>query len=206
MTRRAALAIQRSLDELNRKHVSSNKLALAVRIAIDLGLVMLDTLGEIFGNVPNVAAQALAEPGGSLRGRGAQRRSGAGDAVSESSAPAAGDAELGSAISRRLSVARRDRPMRRWERARLGDGQLVLIVGAPNRGISLAVARDTAYLGGMELFAAIAEYATAPIAEWGRQRFGSGDVPPEQRLADLESSLAQVKLDPAENSALLAPR
>ena len=58
----------------------------------------------------------------------------------------------------------------------------------------------------MELFAAIAEYATAPIAEWGRQRFGSGDVPPEQRLADLESSLAQVKLDPAENSALLAPR
>jgi predicted ATPase len=44
-----------------------------------------------------------------------------------------------------------------------------------------------------------------PIAEWGRQRFGSGDVPPEQRLADLESSLAQVKLDPAESAALLAP-
>ena len=44
-----------------------------------------------------------------------------------------------------------------------------------------------------------------PIAEWGRQRFGSGDVPPEQRLADLESSLAQAKLDPAENAALLAP-
>jgi predicted ATPase len=44
-----------------------------------------------------------------------------------------------------------------------------------------------------------------PIAEWGRQRFGSADVPPEQRLADLESSLTQVTLDPAENVALLAP-
>ena len=44
-----------------------------------------------------------------------------------------------------------------------------------------------------------------PIAEWGRQRFGGADVPAEQRLAELESSLAQVKLDPAENVPLLAP-
>ena len=44
-----------------------------------------------------------------------------------------------------------------------------------------------------------------PIAEWGRQRFGGADVPAERRLADLESSLAQVKLDPAENVPLLAP-
>ena len=36
-----------------------------------------------------------------------------------------------------------------------------------------------------------------PIAEWGRQRFGGADVPAERRLADLESTLAQVKLDPA---------
>jgi tetratricopeptide (TPR) repeat protein len=44
-----------------------------------------------------------------------------------------------------------------------------------------------------------------PITEWGRMRFGGADVPAEQRLAELESSLAQVKLDPAENAALLAP-
>ena len=43
-----------------------------------------------------------------------------------------------------------------------------------------------------------------PIAEWGRQRFGGADVSAEQRLADLENSLTQVKLDPAENP-LLAP-
>jgi predicted ATPase len=44
-----------------------------------------------------------------------------------------------------------------------------------------------------------------PIAEWGRQRFGGADVPAERRLAELESSLEQVKLDPAENASLLAP-
>ena len=36
-------------------------------------------------------------------------------------------------------------------------------------------------------------------------RFGGADVPAEQRLADLENSLVQVKLDLAENVPLLAP-
>jgi hypothetical protein len=40
-----------------------------------------------------------------------------------------------------------------------------------------------------------------PITEWSRQHFGGPDVPVEQRLADLESSLAQVKLDAAKNAA-----
>ena len=44
-----------------------------------------------------------------------------------------------------------------------------------------------------------------PIADWGRQRFGSADVPAEKRLADLENTLALVKLDPLENATLLAP-
>jgi class 3 adenylate cyclase len=62
---RTALAIQRALAELNRKNESGGKPALAARIAIDTGPVVVDTTGEIFGDVPNVAAraQALAEPG-----------------------------------------------------------------------------------------------------------------------------------------------
>jgi hypothetical protein len=44
-----------------------------------------------------------------------------------------------------------------------------------------------------------------PVAEWGRQRFGGANIPAERRVADLESSLTQVKLDPQENAALLAP-
>jgi class 3 adenylate cyclase len=62
---RAALSIQRSLAELNRRNMAMGKPELAARIAIDLGPVVVDATGEIFGDVPNVAAraQALAEPG-----------------------------------------------------------------------------------------------------------------------------------------------
>jgi class 3 adenylate cyclase len=62
---RAALSIQRALTELNRKNAGSGKPALAARIAIDSGPVVVDAAGEIFGDVPNITAraQALADPG-----------------------------------------------------------------------------------------------------------------------------------------------
>jgi class 3 adenylate cyclase len=61
---RAALSNQRALSQLNRKNEAAGKPALAARIAIDTGPAVLDATGEIFGDVPNVAAraQALAEP------------------------------------------------------------------------------------------------------------------------------------------------
>ena len=62
---RAALAIQRSLAELNRNNAGSGKPALAARIGIEVGAGGGGCAGEIFGDAPNVAArvQALAEPG-----------------------------------------------------------------------------------------------------------------------------------------------
>jgi class 3 adenylate cyclase len=62
---RAALAIQRSLTELNRKNDGTGKPALAARVAIEPGPVVVDASGEIFGDIPNIAAraQALAEAG-----------------------------------------------------------------------------------------------------------------------------------------------
>jgi len=65
---RAALSIQRGLAELNRSNVAAGKPALNARIGLDAGLVVVDAAGEIFGDVPNVAArvQALAEPGAVL--------------------------------------------------------------------------------------------------------------------------------------------
>jgi class 3 adenylate cyclase len=57
---RAALLIQLALTELNRKNEGGRKPALAARIAIDLGSVVVDPTGEIFGDVPNVAARAQA--------------------------------------------------------------------------------------------------------------------------------------------------
>jgi tetratricopeptide (TPR) repeat protein len=101
--------------------------------------------------------------------------------------------------------------LRRWERARQGDGQLVLIVGEPGLGKSRLIeefharVRETPYTWvEWSCSQLLQNTALHPIAEWGRQRFGGADVAAEQRLADLQSSLAQVKLDPAENAALLA--
>ena len=60
-----AARIERALTELNVKSASSGKPALAARIAMDTGPVVVDASGEIFGDVPNIASrvQALAEPG-----------------------------------------------------------------------------------------------------------------------------------------------
>ena len=62
---RAALSIQRSLAEINRKNAGSGTPALNARIGIETGPVVVDAAGEIYGDAPNVAArvQALAEPG-----------------------------------------------------------------------------------------------------------------------------------------------
>jgi class 3 adenylate cyclase len=230
---RAALAIQRSLDELNRKHVSGNKPALAARIAIDLGPVVLDTSGEIFGDVPNVAAraQALAEPGAVVvtarvqrqvagmfvaEERGSHELKGVPEPVTlfrivrgSGAGRPAGQRRLTRLVGRDEEIAML---LRRWERARQGDGQLVLIVGEPGLGKSRLTEEFHARLSDTphtwvewSCSQLLQNTPLHPIAEWGRQRFGSGDVPPEQRLADLENSLARVKLDPPENAALLAP-
>ena len=230
---RAALAIQRSLTELNRKNEGTGKSALAARIAIDSGPVVIDATGEIFGDVPNVAAraQALAEPGSvvvtarvqrQVAGlfvadeRGSHELKGVPEPVTlfrivraSGGGRRAGQRHLTPLVGRDEEMAML---MRRWERARHGDGQLVMIVGEPGLGKSRLIEEFHARL--REVPHTWVEWSCSqllqytplhPISEWGRQRFGGADVPAEQRIADLESSIAQVKLDPAENVPLLAP-
>jgi predicted ATPase len=100
--------------------------------------------------------------------------------------------------------------MRRWERARQGDGQLVLIVGEPGLGKSRLIQEFHARLGDTphtwtewSCSQLLQNTPLHPIAEWGRQRFG-GEIPAERQLADLENTLALINIDPAENVPLLA--
>jgi class 3 adenylate cyclase/predicted ATPase len=230
---RAGLAIQRALAELNRKNEGTGKPALAARIAIDSGPVVVDATGEIFGDVPNIAAraQALAEPGSVVvtarvqrqvaglfvaEERGGHQLKGVPEPVTlfrivraSGGGRRAGQRHLTPLVGRDEEIAML---LRRWERARQGDGQLVMIVGEPGIGKSRLIEefhlrlRDTPHTWVEWSCSQLLQNTPLhPIAEWGCERFGGAEVPAEQRLADLESSLTQVKLDPAENTMLLAP-
>jgi class 3 adenylate cyclase/predicted ATPase len=230
---RAALSIQRALAEMNRKNASAGRPELVVRIGLETGPAVVDADGEIYGDVTNIAArvQALAEPGTVLvtarvqrqvaglfiaEERGAHRLKGVPEPIAlfrlvraSGGGRRSGQRSLTPLVGRVEEITML---MRRWERARQGDGQLLLIVGEPGLGKSRLIEefhgrlRDTPHTWVEWNCAQLLQNTPLhPIAEWGHQRFGGTDVPAERRLADLESSLAQVKLDPVEHAPLLAP-
>ena len=230
---RAALAIQRALAELNRKNKGTGKPELTARVGLETGPAVVDAAGEIYGDVANIAArvQALAEPGTVLVTARVQRQV-AGMFVAEERGthalkgvpePTALFELVRASGGGRRSAQRNLTPLvgrddemamllRRWERARQGDGQLVMIVGEPGLGKSRLIEEFHARLADTphtwvewSCSQLLQNTPLHPIAEWGRMRFGGADVAAERRLADLESSLAQVKLDTAENASLLAP-
>ena len=230
---RAALSIQRALAEVNRKNAGSGKPALNARIGVETGPVVVDAAGEIYGDAPNTAArvQGLAEPGTVIvtarvqrqiaglfvaEERGTHALKGVPEPVTlfrlvraSGGGRRAGQRHLTPLIGREEEIAVL---MRRWERARHGDGQLVLIVGEPGLGKSRLIEEFHTRLG--ETPHTWVEWSCSqllqntplhPIAEWGRQRFGSADIPVGGQLAELENTLVLIKLDPAENAPLLAP-
>jgi len=230
---RAALSIQRALAAVNHKNTETGKPALNARIGIETGAVVVDAAGEIYGDAPNVAArvQALAEPGTVVvtarvqrqiaglfvaEERGSHELKGVPGSVmlfrlvrASGGGRRAGQRHLTPLVGRDEEIAML---MRRWERARQGDGQLVLIVGEPGIGKSRLIEefharlRDTPHTWVEWSCSQLLQNTPLhPIAEWGRQRFGSADIPAERRLSDLENTLALIKLDPAENVPLLAP-
>ena len=220
---RAALSIQRALAELNRKNAGTAKPELVARIGLESGPAVLDASGEIYGNVANIAArvQALAEPGAVLvtarvqrqvaglfvaEERGTQTLKGVPEPTAlfrlvraSGGGRRSGQRNLTPLVGRDEEIAML---MRRWERARRGEGQLTLIVGEPGLGKSRLIEefhmrlKETPHTWSEWTCSQLLQNTPLhPIAEWGRQRFGGADVPAERRLADLENSLAQVKLD-----------
>src|ERR1700722_140067 len=229
---RAALAIHRSLGELNSRNAASGIPELVARIGLETGPVVVDATGEGFGEAPNIAArvQAAAEPGTVLVTSTVQRQVAGLFIVDDRGAHELKGAPAPITLYRILRVSggrRRKGPRlltpffgraedlgvidRRWERARAGEGQFVLIVGEPGIGKSRLVEEFRARLG--ETRHSWIEWSSSqllqntplhPVLGWGRARFCGPDVPRERRLAELESALMQVKLG-KEQAALLAP-
>jgi class 3 adenylate cyclase/predicted ATPase len=229
---RASLAIQRALSDLNARNAAKSVPELSARIGIESGPVVVEATGEVFGDAPNVAArvQAVAQPGAILVTVNVQRQV-AGLFVAEQQGPrelkgvsepvqlfrivrASGGGRRGGARTLTPFVGRVEELgllARRWERAKGGEGQLVLIVGEPGLGKSRLIQEFHSQL--TETPHTWSEYSASqllqntplhPIAEWGRQRFGV-DAPAQQRLSDLENTLRLIGLDPGEHAPLLAP-
>jgi class 3 adenylate cyclase len=228
---RAALAIQRALAEINAKNAGKGTPDLLARIGLESGQVVVEANGEVFGDAPNVAArvQALAEPGSVLitmsvqrqvaglfvaEDKGAHRLKGVSDPVQLLHIVRASSGRRGGVRALARFVGREEELevlARRWERARAGEGQLVLIVGEPGLGKSRLVEEFHSKLA--ETPHTWVEWSASqllqntplhPITEWGRLRFGA-DAPAEPRLADLEGTLRLIGLDPAEYAPLIAP-
>ena len=229
---RAALAIQRALSELNNRSAGKGAPELAARIGLASGPVVVDATGEVFGEAPNVAArvQALAEPSAVLvtaavqrqtaglfvaEDRGAHELKGVTEPVTlyrivraSGAGRRAGQRALTPLVGRGEEL---ETLGRRWERARIGEGQLALIVGEPGMGKSRLIEEFRNRLS--ETPHTWVEWSSSqllqntplhPIAEWGRQRF-SADGGAELRFADLENTLQLIGLDPAEYAPLIAP-
>ena len=122
----------------------------------------MDASGEIYGDVTNIAArvQALAEPGAVLitarvqrqvaglfiaEERGTHTLKGVPEPITLFRLVRASGGGRRSGVRQLMPFVGRDEEMamlmRRWERARQGDGQLVLIVGEPGLGKSRQVGR-----------------------------------------------------------------
>ena len=230
---RAALAIQRALADINAGNAAKSAPELSARIGIEFGPVVVEAAGEVFGDAPNIAArvETAAEPGTVLITASVQRQVAGLFVVEDKGAqelkglatPVTLYRVVRASGGRRRTGARVLTPFigreddlnvlaRRWERARSGTGQFVLVVGEPGLGKSRLIEEFHVRLG--ETPHTWVEWSSSqllqntplhPLAEWGRIRFGGADVAPERRLADLESTLAQVKLDVQETATLLAP-
>ena len=179
---RAGLSIQLALGEVNRKNAGSGKPPLNARIGIETGPVVIDAAGEIYGDAPNIAArvQALAEPGTVVitaqvqrqiaglfvvEERGSHELKGVPQPVTlfqlvraSGGGRRAGQRHLTPLIGREEELGML---VRRWDRARQGEGQLALVVGEPGLGKSRLIEefhtrlRETPH-------AAIAEHTATP--------------------------------------------
>jgi class 3 adenylate cyclase len=237
---RAGLAIVEEVAALNRRLAAAHRVKLAVRVGIQTGSVVMSQGGgagaDVFGDAPNVASrvQSAAEPD-SVVITGAVQKLVAGRFVVEErgAQPLKGLAHplelyrvIQPTVVRRRThrtIARTVTPfmgreddldllLSRWERARDGQGQLVLVMGEPGNGKSRLVEelraqiRDQPQLwiecAGEQLFQSTPFHAVTQILEQGLG--WQGDESPAERVAQLERRLEEAGLKLGEAVPLIA--
>jgi class 3 adenylate cyclase/tetratricopeptide (TPR) repeat protein len=232
---RAGLAI---LEEVSKLNQESTNPKISVRVGIDSGAVVVgagagkDT--DVFGEPPNIAArvQNAAAPDTVLltasthrlvSGRfvveelGAQELKGVADPVElyRVLRPTGVRGRLATARALTPFVGREEELrllLRRWERAREGEGQLVLVVGEAGIGKSRLVAefhdriRDTPHIwmesAGEQFFENTPFHAiTEMLSQWLELQNAAD---PDHRAERLERAVTSAGLKPAEAAPLIA--
>ena len=242
----AGLAIIDAISQLN-EH--STRLKLSARVGIDSGGVVVGAgvgkSADVFGDTPNIAArvQAAADPGtvlitdavqqliwglfvvdsrGTVILKGIERPVLLYRLIQPSGARGRLEA---TAVSRGLTpfVGRQDELrllMSRWERARDGEGQVVLVIGEAGIGKSRLLQRFHEQLqDGSQAwieaaagpffqntpFYPVSELLRQLAALGGDKESANGGATIDRQLAQLESALVTGGLKPAEATPLIAP-
>ncbi len=193
---RAGLTLLRALEDLNAANAGRGLPALAARIGLDSGPVVVDSTGEVFGDAPNLAAraQSAAEPGTMLVTAAVQRQV-AGLFVVEDKGPRELKGVPGLPVLYRIvrpsgggrrAGARTQTPLvgreddlglliKRWERAqsrrraiRSDRRRARPWQVAPHRRVSRPARRDAPFLGRMGLIAIVAEHCAPSVGRMGK--------------------------------------
>jgi predicted ATPase/class 3 adenylate cyclase len=238
---RAGLAILESISLLNKNFSAERRPTLAARVGIHAGSVVVGRVdgrnADVFGEVPNIAArvQAMAEPNTVLISESVHRLISGLFVVEEAGArqlkgvlapvklyrllrPSGIKRRHAAAATRSLTpFVGREEEIRLllgcWERAREGEGQVVLVVGEAGVGKSRILSEmrqriaDTPHTfiegAGDALFENTPFYA---VTEMLRQGFsGQTDDGDEGRLHALERAIGFAGLKPEETIPLIGP-